>query len=102
VESADVDQESHAVVHQAEVRQHLAGMDRGQLSDRLDLDDDRLPNDQIDPKAFLEVHAVAIEADRPLTFDMPTGTEQIAAEHGLIHGLEQPRPPPKRADSPPK
>ena len=56
---AKIDEEADFQVQEAEIGQHLLGMDGRQPLQRLDLDHNKGFDDQIDPESVMEMKAIA-------------------------------------------
>ncbi len=67
-------------------------MDFAQHLDRLDLDDQRILDQEIDPESVGERHVVVMDGNGLLPLDAKTGARQRARQNDFIDSFEQPRP----------
>ena len=79
-------------LHQPQVGEELAGVNRRQLVDALQLDEDLLIHQQIGSKSFLEDQPVEFEADRLLPLDTKSPPLERLGKQHLVDRLQHSRP----------
>jgi len=76
----EVDQESHRIFAELEVRQELSEVDALELLDGLELDDDLIAHDEIDAIAAFDESAAVVETDRDLSLEVKALDLELATE----------------------
>src|SRR4030095_8484865 len=67
-------QQTNLQIQEAKVSQHLLGMDWRQPLDRLDFNHDQRIDDQVDSEGVIEMEAVVVERNQPLSLNAQTAT----------------------------
>jgi len=67
-------------------------MDWRRPLDRLDLNHDQRIDDQVNSEGVIEVEAVVVERNQPLSLHAQAATLQIAGKNRFIDGFQQARP----------
>ena len=79
-------------LRQSQVRDHLRVVDGQQPVDTLDLDDERIFDDQVEPVAAFELRPLVLERHGSLAFEPKPEHPELVGDTVLVRRLEQPGP----------
>jgi hypothetical protein len=86
----EVEEEPEVKARQLEVGQHLGIVDGRELSDRLDLDEDRALDQQVDPVPCIDQYVVVAHRELLLSLDSEPTPPKLMFQAGFIRRLEEP------------
>jgi general secretion pathway protein I len=88
----EIDEESHTLLRQREVGQQLRLVNRQQLLNRFELDDDRVLNDKVHSVERIEAMALVNNGNGNLLLKADTPARQLDRDTLLVDRLEKSRP----------
>ena len=86
----EIDQEAQPFVCKPQIGVKLLLVNRSDLSERFDFDDDFVLNDQVRAKSHLKASSFINHRNRLLRGNLEASLLQLARQNGYVNGFEQP------------